>query len=810
MTVPSTARRAGPYTGNGSTTTFSFSFKTFAAGDLQVTRTSATGIETTLVLNSDYSVSLNGDQDASPGGTITYPISGAALASGQKLTIVGNLAYEQTTDLLGGGAFNAKVIEDTFDRTVIQIQQLEERADRALALPVSAASVSTTLPVPEGSALLGWNGGGTALQNVPLSSLATAVAYGSMRYQTFVGNGTAITFALPHDPATVANLDVSIAGVVKVPGTDYTLVGQNVVFTSAPPNGATILVRYGQALGSVPSDSNDISFQAAGTNAVARTAQSKMRDVVSVKDFGAVGDGVTDDTAAIQAALTAAEGGTLYGPEGTYIITATINLPSNILVQLDPLATIQSANTGISLLKATSKTNVRVRGGKLKYTAAGSTGLIGGIEFNTSTHCLVEDVDFEGMQFSAVFLTESNYCRVIGNKVSSSLGTHSDANDFCVYNNSSYNIVESNKCLGTGAHGVLVQGAGVTIPLRNKVIRNYVSSKTAYGIIAYQITANNTYTEISGNVVRDISGSALAGASGSGIYVQTSGGCIVTDNEVSNCNTSTTSTTNLPAGISIASSTSAIAPTVVKGNRVNQPNYYGIAATGQSVDVSNNYVYFTDSTNGRGIHIQNCVNSTICANTVEMPSTMTRQGILLFAAGGAVENVTIQGNTIRGGNEYLLDCVATTGSVTGVSIVGNTMIGGGANALGIVLRSVARISVVGNYVQATFAGVYVEAGTDVRGSANVCRSTRTLLTGGSCARVFFDQTNEFDISTSTSYIQNSAADCALEQRYNAAPATGNWQVGDRIEQSVPVVGQPKGWRCTVAGSPGTWVSEGNL
>ena len=43
-------------------------------------------------------------------------------------------------------------------------------------------------------------------------------------------------------------------------------------------------------------------FLPAGTGAVARTAQNKMRDVVSVKDFDALGDGVTDDTAAIQAA----------------------------------------------------------------------------------------------------------------------------------------------------------------------------------------------------------------------------------------------------------------------------------------------------------------------------------------------------------------------------------------------------------------------------------------------------------------------------------------------------------------------------
>lgn len=44
----------------------------------------------------------------------------------------------------------------------------------------------------------------------------------------------------------------------------------------------------------------------------------------------------------------------------------------------------------------------------------------------------------------------------------------------------------------------------------------------------------------------------------------------------------------------------------------------------------------------------------------------------------------------------------------------------------------------------------------------------------------------------------------------APPTTGTWTRGDYRRNSNPAVGQPKGWYCTVSGTPGTWVSEGNL
>lgn len=145
MTVSSTARKAGPFSGNGSTTSFPFSFKIFTKNDVQVVRADASGIETTLTLDSDYSVAVNADQTASPGGTITYPISGSPLASGLTLAVIGALAYNQGTSLPTGGAFNAANVEAALDRLTILNQQLLEKVSRAALVPVTNSADAAVL-----------------------------------------------------------------------------------------------------------------------------------------------------------------------------------------------------------------------------------------------------------------------------------------------------------------------------------------------------------------------------------------------------------------------------------------------------------------------------------------------------------------------------------------------------------------------------------------------------------------------------------------------------------------------------------------
>ena len=63
-----------------------------------------------------------------------------------------------------------------------------------------------------------------------------------------------------------------------------------------------------------------------GTGSVTRTVASKLNDIVSVKDFGAVGNGIADDTAAIQAALTCcySVNKDLFIPSGNYLISSQL------------------------------------------------------------------------------------------------------------------------------------------------------------------------------------------------------------------------------------------------------------------------------------------------------------------------------------------------------------------------------------------------------------------------------------------------------------------------------------------------------
>lgn len=171
MTVSTTVRRAGPFTGNDVTTVFPFAFKVFTTADI-VAVTALAGVETTLILGVDYSALINADQDAAPGGQITLT---SPLASTKRLVITSGVEASQLTQVTNGGGFFPKVFNDVFDKAVILIQQLAEKTSRAMTVAITSSVSNLNVPVL-GDAVLRWNPAGTALIAQSIASLGLSAA----------------------------------------------------------------------------------------------------------------------------------------------------------------------------------------------------------------------------------------------------------------------------------------------------------------------------------------------------------------------------------------------------------------------------------------------------------------------------------------------------------------------------------------------------------------------------------------------------------------------------------------------------------
>ena len=133
MTV-STEVDHNDYTGNGVTTVFPYQFRIFNKSDLTVTVIDLAENMTTLVLDTDYTVSGAGGYT---GGNVTLPLP---LASGYKISIARELSVTQETDLRNQGTFFAEVHEDAFDKLTMLMQQAFSLFRLALRKPSSIAN----------------------------------------------------------------------------------------------------------------------------------------------------------------------------------------------------------------------------------------------------------------------------------------------------------------------------------------------------------------------------------------------------------------------------------------------------------------------------------------------------------------------------------------------------------------------------------------------------------------------------------------------------------------------------------------------
>lgn len=131
-------RLAGPFTGEGDTS-FTFGFFTYSEDEIYVgTAMSNDEATTILSLGVDYTVTLNDDQNAVPGGTVTLLTEGG-LKAGEVLVIGSSMPYVKEIDLTNFSRFPPSQIDTEFNRLVIMIQQIVEETGRTLKVPATSS-----------------------------------------------------------------------------------------------------------------------------------------------------------------------------------------------------------------------------------------------------------------------------------------------------------------------------------------------------------------------------------------------------------------------------------------------------------------------------------------------------------------------------------------------------------------------------------------------------------------------------------------------------------------------------------------------
>lgn len=269
------------YTANGVTTVFAFPFMVFSSIDLRVRVDGALA-----VLNVDYTVTGVGVES---GGNVVF---GSAPADGTNVTIQRRMPLGRDIEYQYSGDFQSPTVNRDFDRLWMGVQDINQDGERALRLPVGDTA-STILPTQADRALRGMafdaNGNAVAAPASDASSLGVKLADNATG-----DNGAGLVGFNAANDYPDDTVGKALAGIAS---------------TADASKGAAL-----------------VGYKLDATGAVGRALSSRLEDVVSVKDFGAVGDGVANDTAAFLAAFAHASthNRVIYIPAGTYEVAATI------------------------------------------------------------------------------------------------------------------------------------------------------------------------------------------------------------------------------------------------------------------------------------------------------------------------------------------------------------------------------------------------------------------------------------------------------------------------------------------------------
>lgn len=492
--------------------------------------------------------------------------------------------------------------------------------------------------------------------------------------------------------------------------------------------------------------------------ALTKVTYAMIKDAfANVVDYGADSTGVADSASAIQAALDT--GKSIYLPEGTYKVSSRLTASTpNITICgpgiIKPSSTWSGVGTTLSVLTiALAASNVTVNG----ITIDSDDTVIGSqINFQVEsfapntiiTNCrFINSKLVGGASASCVALrTTSDYSQVINNYFNNTQGA--------VFVQGANCIVSNNICIDPNDGCIVLNGIGCTQAVVSNNVLNNNSLNSLSGLISVEEGANEWV--INGNNLYGLNDGHGIGALNVAVFTDVRGGIICNNNIVGGSG----STTNPATGIYFSDHYTNVQ---VYGNTIS-----GIP-TGNSASAAL-LVYSTSSK--------------IFDNYIDGTGSTGLGGLCLIAPATSYlileNNHTICANNVR---HYLF--VAGDFTSNTVSFIGGKLYGGseGINT---------------NLNTPTNLNIWIE---------NISESTATNFVN-IAASSFGNRQTYFNTYSAQKYPHSIKQNTVMYG--NAVPTTGTWAVGDTVANIAPSVGQPKSWLCTVAGTPGTWVSTGNL
>jgi hypothetical protein len=257
--------------------------------------------------------------------TYTPEIEGfsvAAAASATTSTTQASNASASATAAAGSAAAAATAL-DNFDDRYLGQKAADPLVDNdGNALITGALYYNSTDKIMKAYDGTAW----IAASSAAITTMRTYVYVATAAQTVFTGNdanGVSLAFAAPY-------IIVSLNGLQLRSVVDYTTTGVGTItLVSGASAGDELQVQAFANFNVANIQAADVTFVPAGTGAVTRTVQSKLREGVSVKDFGADSTGVTNSTTHFQAAIDSlpSTGGTVYVPAGTYLI-GTLDFPN--------------------------------------------------------------------------------------------------------------------------------------------------------------------------------------------------------------------------------------------------------------------------------------------------------------------------------------------------------------------------------------------------------------------------------------------------------------------------------------------------